>query len=99
MIKRVCNLVLIAFAILYALALGLLLIGTFGLFGNDRDPLSGVFLIPLGLPWNLLIDWAPEAAWPWLAAAAPAVNLVILFAICRLLAARRSAVTDTGKPS
>ena len=44
------------FAALYALALLLFLIGTFGWFGQEADPLSGVFLIPLGLPWNLLAD-------------------------------------------
>ena len=94
MSKKLCNLVLFVFATLYVVALGLLLIGTFGLFGNDRDPLSGVFLIPLGLPWNQLIDWAPERLWPWLAAGAPAVNLLLLFTICRLIAAKRPAGSD-----
>ncbi|WP_245829303.1 hypothetical protein [Novosphingobium mathurense] len=44
------------FLALYAFALLIFLIGTFGWFGQETDPLSGVFLIPLGLPWNLLGD-------------------------------------------
>ncbi|MCJ2178586.1 hypothetical protein [Novosphingobium album (ex Hu et al. 2023)] len=44
------------FCALYAGAFLLFLMGTFGWFGQDKDPLSGVFLIPLGLPWNLLAD-------------------------------------------
>ena len=79
----ICNWVVRIAWVLYLVALALLLIGTFGLFGQERDPLSGVFLLPLGLPWNLLVDLAPEPAWPWLAAAAPLLNLVILMAVCR----------------
>ena len=36
--------------------MALLLIGIFGWFGQEKDPLSGVFLLPLGLPWNLIAD-------------------------------------------
>lgn len=71
------------FAVLYAGALAVLLIGTFGLFGAGTDPLSGIYLMPLGLPWNLLVDAFPEPLWPWLAAAAPGVNLLLLLALCR----------------
>jgi hypothetical protein len=42
----------IAFALLYVLALGLFVVGTFGLFGSPSGPLADVFLMPLGLPWN-----------------------------------------------
>jgi hypothetical protein len=49
---------------MYAAALILLLVGAFGLFGNEPDPLSGPFLLPLGVPWILLVDLAPEPAWP-----------------------------------
>lgn len=45
-----------AFVVLYVAAVLLFLIGTFGWFGQETDPLSGVFLIPLGLPWNLIAD-------------------------------------------
>ncbi len=59
---KACRLVTAIFAALYVLALGLLTVGTSGLFGQPRDPLSGVFLIPLGLLWNRMIDAFPEAA-------------------------------------
>jgi hypothetical protein len=90
-----CRYVVWLFAILYAGALALLAVGTFGLFGSERDPLAGVFLIPLGMPWNGLIDLAPEALWPWLAMAAPAVNLAILWGACRWF--RRRAGHDPGR--
>lgn len=48
--------VFFVFVGLYALALLLLAIGTMGWFGQERDPLSAVFLLPLGLPWNVLAD-------------------------------------------
>ncbi len=67
----------------------LLVIGTFGLFGAEQDPLSGAFLVPLGLPWNLILDDAPESLLPWIGIAAPALNLVLIFGICRLLNNRR----------
>jgi hypothetical protein len=35
-------------------ALALFVIGTFGLFGQKRDPSTGFFLMPLGLP--LVLD-------------------------------------------
>lgn len=86
--SRVCRIGLWAFAALYAVALALLVVGTFGLFGQERDPLSGVFLIPLGLPWNRLVDLFPEAFWPWLAAGTPLLNLLLLAWLCRWLRAR-----------
>ncbi|WP_435202973.1 hypothetical protein [Qipengyuania sp. 902] len=68
----------IIFTLLYALALLLLAIGTFGWFGQERDPLSGVFLVPLGLPWNWLGDKAGLTG-PVLAMLAPAINAAILY--------------------
>ncbi len=81
--KTLCRWSLRAFAVLYVLALALYFVGTFGLFGSPSGPLAGVFLIPLGIPWHLLAELAPEPSWPWLAAAAPLVNLLILWMICR----------------
>jgi len=78
-----CKWIVRVFAGLYLAALGILLIGRYGLFDQPRDPLSGVFLAPLGLPWNLWMDGAPEAALPWIAALAPALNLVLLWVACR----------------
>ena len=67
---------------LYAIALALLLVGTFGLFGQERDPLAGIFLVPLGLPWNLIGDRIGLAD-AWLGILAPAINAAILFWIWR----------------
>jgi hypothetical protein len=86
--RRACKLVIFVFGALYLLALALLAIGTWGLFGQPRDPLSGVFLLPLGLPWNLMLDGFPDAWLPWLAAAAPLVNLALFLILCRLAAGR-----------
>ena len=68
---------LVAFAALYLLALALWLAGTYGWFGQEQDPLSGVFLLPLGLPWNLLADRAGFAG-AAVMAAAPLINAAIL---------------------
>jgi hypothetical protein len=78
-----CRLVVIGFSVLYALAAGLFIVGTFGLFASPSGPLAGVFLVPLGLPWNRMLDVFPQPLWPMLAILAPAVNLVILVLICR----------------
>ena len=75
--------------VLYLVALALLLIGTFGLFGQERDPLAGVFLIPLGLPWVIWLDDLPDPVLPWLAALAPLVNLILLNVLCRLVTRHR----------
>lgn len=70
------------FVALYTLALALLAIGTFGWFGQEQDPLSGVFLLPLGLPWNVLGDKLGLAS-PMLAITAPLVNATLLYALYR----------------
>ncbi|MEJ2256389.1 MAG: hypothetical protein P8X98_05185 [Woeseiaceae bacterium] len=88
MAARVCKFIVIAFLVLYLAALFLLAVGTFGLFGVESDPLSGVYLLPLGLPWALLLDDLPDTLRPWLGILAPAVNLAILIALCRFF--RRS---------
>ncbi|WP_281996159.1 hypothetical protein, partial [Ruegeria faecimaris] len=79
MAYKICRFVLYALGALYILALALFAIGSFGLFGTEPDPLSSVFLIPLGLPWNHLIDGFAESLWPWLTATAPLVNLTIIW--------------------
>ena len=72
-----------AYAALYLGALGLLVVGAFGLFGQERDPLAGVFLMPLGLPWTLLIVDMPPAEARWVAMTAPLANLLLVAAIRR----------------
>lgn len=79
----VCKVVLIGFIAIYLIALAILVIGTFGLFGQQPDPLSGVFVMPLGLPWNRLAFFAPDAFLPWVAVLAPLVNIGLIAAICR----------------
>ena len=81
---RLCKVIVGVFGLLWILAIAIFIIGQFGLFGQERDPLAGVFLIPLGFPWNRVIEIAPEATWPWLTTAMPVVNLILLSAICRV---------------
>ena len=76
-----CRILLIGFSIAYALALLVFLTGTFGWFGQEEDPLSGLFLLPLGLPWNLIE--LPDRCLPWLGAVSPAANLTVLWLICK----------------
>lgn len=76
------------FVLAYMLALALLLIGTFGLFGQPRDPLSGIFLLPLGLPWARLVELFPHVLWPWLTAMVPLINLAILWLLYRIASDR-----------
>ena len=78
-----CRWLPIAFGSLYAAALGLLALGTWGLFGQMTDPLSGVFLIPLGMPWLWLLGGVPDTVLPWVAVVAPSINLGILLLFCR----------------
>jgi hypothetical protein len=94
--SRACKWGLAAFALLYAAALALMAVGTFGLFGSPRDPLAGVFVVLLGLPWNRLVDPTPPAWHPWLAAAAPLLNAGVAVAVCRLF--RRLADPRTRPP-
>lgn len=75
---------------LYVAALALFGIGTFGLFGQEQDPLAGVFLVPLGLPWNLWLNGLPDAVRLWLAVLAPALNVFLLAALCRVATSSRS---------
>ena len=78
-----CRWVIRIVGVLYLVSLALFLIGTFGLFGQERDPLAGVFLVPFGLPWILWTGGFPELWLPWLAALAPLLNLAILTMLCR----------------
>ncbi len=79
---RLCRISVIILAVLWGLAAFLLAVGTFGWFGQPQDPLSGVFLLPLGLPWNGLLDRLGVPG-PASALFAPAINIGLLAAICR----------------
>ena len=87
---RVCKWVVLIYQTLWGLAVILLLIGTFGLFGQEKDPLSGVFLVPLGLPWVLWTDGLPEALLPFAAVFAPLINIIALTVLCRAMTRRRT---------
>lgn len=77
-----CKIVTSVFAIAYALALLVFLTGTFGWFGEETDPLSGIFLVPLGLPW-ILIE-VPDPARMVVAILAPVLNLILIMVLCRM---------------
>lgn len=73
----------VAIGLLYIFALGLWAIGTYGLFGQEADPLSGLFLMPLGLPWNRMGEG------PDVALAAPLANIAILWLLSSMFKTRR----------
>lgn len=79
-----CRVLAGGFALLWLLALGILAIGTFGWFGQERDPLSAVYLVMLGLPWNRFVDFAGPLA-QVLVVLTPGVNLLIIYFICRFV--------------
>jgi hypothetical protein len=76
--RRVLGIVLVAGGLAYLIALAIFAVGTFGLFGAARDPLSGVFLLPLGLPWSRLLDGVAQSGGPWVAILSPIINLAIM---------------------
>lgn len=76
------------FATLFVLALFLMLVGTFGWFGQEPDPLSGIFLVPLGLPWNIIAERLGLTAMGGVVAmvtgiVSPLINLAILYWLWR----------------
>lgn len=81
---RLCRYVVVAMIIAYALALALLAIGTFGLFGQERDPLSGAFVLMLGFPWIMVIDRLPGGMQALAGLAFPALNILLIRFLCRL---------------
>lgn len=82
---KICRVAIVIFGTAWVAAIALLLIGTFGWFGQEKDPLSGIFLMPLGLPWSLFLDGLPNTMKPWGAAFAPGINLALLMLICGVL--------------
>jgi len=66
------------FLALYISAVFILLTGFFGWFAQQQDPLSGIFLLPLGLPWIIIGDKMGLTSTA-LAILSPAINLGILF--------------------
>ncbi len=77
----ICKAVLSVLVVAYLGALFVLATGTFGWFGQQPDPLSGVFLIPLGLPWVLIS--VPETFSVALGVCSPLINLALIWLLCR----------------
>ncbi|EDM69471.1 hypothetical protein RAZWK3B_12502 [Roseobacter sp. AzwK-3b] len=88
MAVTICRMVVIGITALYLFALAYFVIGTYGLFGQAPNPLAGVFLLPLGLPWSLLLTGLPETVRPWALVAAPLLNIAFFTVMCRRTAAR-----------
>lgn len=86
---KACRIVIWLFALAYLGATIVFAVGASGLFGVDRDPLAAVYLIPIGLPWNLAVDWIPVSTQTTLAILAPAINLFLVAAACRWLRGAR----------
>ncbi|WP_380052472.1 hypothetical protein ACFE33_08930 [Falsihalocynthiibacter sp. SS001] len=74
-----------ALVIGYVAALILLAIGMFGLLGQEKDPLSAVFLIPLGLPWNMFMEGAPDSVLIGVGLFSPLINIAIIGWLARRL--------------
>ncbi|ARU15557.1 hypothetical protein [Croceicoccus marinus] len=91
--RIVCGL----FAALYLCALGILAIGTFGLFGQEQDPLVGAFLLTIGMPWIAIADRIGMQG-ALVVILAPLVNLALLMATCRLLGRARRSLPSSDWP-
>jgi hypothetical protein len=76
---RIVRFVLWAFVLAYISAIAIYLIGTFGLFGEQKDPLSGVFLILLGQPWIMFSSVLPQGLLPWAGLLAPLLNVFLIW--------------------
>lgn len=77
------------YAVLGLLSLVLLLVGVFGWFGAERDPIAGAFAMLLAIPWSLALDRIES---PGLAIfrlfLGMALNLLILVSIGKLISHR-----------
>ena len=77
---RICKAAVIIFVLAYLFALFVLAAGTYGWFGAAKDPLAGVFLIPLGLPWNAILPASVATG-----VLSPILNGVLMWLFCRRL--------------
>jgi hypothetical protein len=82
---RLCRIAVIGLSLIYLAALALFLVGIVGWFGQEPTPFAGVFVLPLGLPWNHWIDLLPEGIRPTAALLTPLLNIAIVAALCALL--------------
>lgn len=79
-----CRLLTWGFAAAYGAALLLLLLAQFGLVDATRESLDSTYLVALGWPWLGSIARFPETVRPLLPLAAPAINVVVIAACCRV---------------
>lgn len=77
-----CRVVIWLFGLAWLASLFLLAVGTFGLFGQEKTPLAGVFLMPLGLPWTVMASSLNDQLLRIVAILAPGLNLAILTFLC-----------------
>lgn len=80
--RWLCRMVVRTFALLYLAALAFTGLSALGWFDFAPPPLAGVFLVVIGLPWTLAAAWFPDPLQPVVAAVAPLVTLVLLWAWC-----------------
>ena len=76
------------FLLAFLAALGIFTSNMMGWFGQSPDPLSGIYLLPFGIPWNFL---GAELSDPFpliIGLGAPLVNLAILWGLWRWSAKR-----------
>lgn len=77
---RICKAAVVVFVLAYLFALFVLASGSYGWFGAAKDPLAGVFLIPLGLPWNAFLPASVATG-----IVSPILNGALMWFFCRRL--------------
>ncbi len=77
------------FLLAFLVALGIFASNMLGLFGQSPDPLAGIYLLPFGLPWNLLGIESPDPFPLIIGLGAPLLNLAILWGLWRWTAKRK----------
>ena len=77
--------VLAVFLLVYLFALAVFVVGEYGLFGMPKDPLAGILILPLGLPWILFFDPESNGLGVVEAALCPLVNFAILYGVYRIM--------------
>lgn len=80
--RWLCRMVVRAFGLLYLATLAYAAVSATGWFDFAPAPLAGVFLVVIGLPWTLAAAWFPDQWQPFVAAAAPLMTLILLWAYC-----------------
>jgi TRAP-type C4-dicarboxylate transport system permease small subunit len=91
---KVARALAVIYAALCCLSLAILAIGTFGWFGQERDPVSAAFAILLSAPWPMLVDSINDPVTGiFIVLGGMGVNLFIILSLGRLLA--RSSAKET----